>query len=377
MPPRTTLWSLDKHTYGKHLVLKSYMDAWLPILLSRYPNALFVDAFAGPGEYKNGQPGSPVIALEALATHRSSSRLTGHMDYIFVEERPDRFRHLQQVLTRLDSQHRVPQNCHIQSFNVPFEQVLPKITTDIATARLPAFVMIDPFGVSGVSMASVKRLLDHPSTEVYISFMYTFSNRFRRQPDFAARLDELFGCTDWRKGIDIKDATERRDFFYGLYTQKLKEAGAQYVLRFELYKGRRLGYTLFFATQSEQGCDKMKQAMWKVAPFGSYSFRGDTLGQLSFESGIVGFDELKELIVDEFGLNQPTPIESITKFMCSDRILFHSGHMKSRLADMERKTELSVDESPRKQRYAFPPGTILRFLPPPSPQPKQGEFILP
>ena len=37
----------------------------------------------------------------------------------------------------------------------------------------------------------------------------------------------------------------------------------------------------FFATKSDQGCDKMKQAMWKVAPLGGYSFRSDTLGQLS------------------------------------------------------------------------------------------------
>ena len=34
MPPRTTTWPLEQHTRGKHMVLKNYMGAWLPILTS-------------------------------------------------------------------------------------------------------------------------------------------------------------------------------------------------------------------------------------------------------------------------------------------------------------------------------------------------------
>ena len=80
----------------------------------------------------------------------------------------------------------------------------------------------------------------------------------------------------------------------------------------------------------------MKQAMWKVAPLGGYSFRSDTLGQLSFASRVVDFDELDRALIDEFGMNQSIKIESIEEFMCSDKVLFHSSHLKSRLADMER-----------------------------------------
>ena len=86
MPPETTLWPLDDHTIGKHMVLRSYMDAWLPIILSRFERATFVDAFAGPGEYREGEPGSPLIALNALAKHTSQSIMTGQIDYVFIEE---------------------------------------------------------------------------------------------------------------------------------------------------------------------------------------------------------------------------------------------------------------------------------------------------
>ena len=36
MPPKTTLWPLDDHTLGKHMVLRAYMVAWLPIILSTF-----------------------------------------------------------------------------------------------------------------------------------------------------------------------------------------------------------------------------------------------------------------------------------------------------------------------------------------------------
>ena len=96
MPPKTTLWPLDDHTLGKHMVLRAYMDAWLPIILSTFERAMFVDAFAGPGEYENAELGSPVIALNALAEHSSQSMMTGQMDYVFIEERADRFTHLKE-----------------------------------------------------------------------------------------------------------------------------------------------------------------------------------------------------------------------------------------------------------------------------------------
>ena len=77
-----------------------------------------------------------------------------------------------------------------------------------------------------------------------------------------------------------------------LYRKQLKLSGARHVLNFELYDGDKLKYALFFATQSDQGCDKMKQAMWKVAPTGGYSFRSDRLGQLSFESRDCGLQRI-------------------------------------------------------------------------------------
>ncbi len=375
MPPTTTLWPLEDHTRGKHMVLRAYMDAWLPIILSRFEKAMFVDAFAGPGEYEKGEPGSPIIALNALAQHSSKHRLIGQIHYVFIEEDADRFGHLEDVIARQRKKGAVPSICDISTYNDTFAQVLPRLIEPISSDHIPAFVMIDPFGVSGFGMEHIRALMDYPSIEVYVSFMYEYIDRFKDHPNFEPHLDDLFGCRDWQQGIVMPEGKARKEFFYGLYRKRLKLSGARHVLNFELYDGNRLKYALFFATQNDQGCDKMKQAMWKVAPTGGYSFRSDKLGQLSFESGVVDFKELERALISEFEMNQPTAIESIEEFMRSDSVLFHSGHLRSHLTDMERVSTLIVEKSPRKRRSAFPPGTILRFVEPPPPSPIQPPLM--
>jgi three-Cys-motif partner protein len=79
--PTDTVWDLDPHTRGKHLVLRNYLNAWFPILSSLRQRVLFIDGFAGPGHYKGGEEGSPLIATRASSirgfrcgAHRRSSR---------------------------------------------------------------------------------------------------------------------------------------------------------------------------------------------------------------------------------------------------------------------------------------------------------------
>jgi len=53
--PTGTLWPRDPHTAAKHQMLFTYLQAWFPIIGSRFPGLTYVDAFAGPGEYAGGK----------------------------------------------------------------------------------------------------------------------------------------------------------------------------------------------------------------------------------------------------------------------------------------------------------------------------------
>ena len=61
--PIETLWEIDPHTRAKHEILQRYLEAWFPILSSYHHRIVYIDGFAGPGRYKGGELGSPIIAL--------------------------------------------------------------------------------------------------------------------------------------------------------------------------------------------------------------------------------------------------------------------------------------------------------------------------
>ena len=81
-PPKTKLWELEPHTIGKHLVLRAYLDAWFPILSSWKKRILFIDGFAGPGEYTGGEEGSPQIGMRALVDH--SAKIDAEVVLFFI-----------------------------------------------------------------------------------------------------------------------------------------------------------------------------------------------------------------------------------------------------------------------------------------------------
>ena len=80
------------------MVLRHYMEAWLPIMLSSNGRVLFIDAFAGPGRYMGGEEGSPLIALEALRNHAAQQMMTGQINYMFIEKVPERAENLDSLV---------------------------------------------------------------------------------------------------------------------------------------------------------------------------------------------------------------------------------------------------------------------------------------
>ena len=323
---------------------------------------VFIDAFAGPGEYAGGELGSPIIALRALIDHNSRSNFPSEFFYLFIEKDKRRCNHLSALLR--DMRDEIPENCRYRVINSTFDDTLT-----IALDRLneqkstlaPSLVMLDPFGVSDTPMYIVRRILTNPKAEVYISFMYDFIRRFNTTGDSEPHLDSLFGCQDWRKGRSVNGSEQRDKFYFELYERQLKKAGAKYVLRFDLYEGNRLVYAIFFGTHSLDGCDKMKQAIWKEDPLGDFRFRGDRIGQLTLGDTMVDLIPLRQALLDEFGTADWVSIEEITDFVKSDRTGFHSGHLKKKtLTPMEREGALEVGPT-RQHRKGYPAGTRLRF----------------
>ena len=361
MTPKDVVWPLEPHTKGKHEVLRHYLKAWFPILGSKPGRIVFIDGFAGPGEYDKGERGSPLIALDVFRQHQA--KFKAEVQFVFIEKEEKRAAHLKALIDELRPS--LPEGCHVEVLPGAFDETMTR-ALDVLDAQgqqlAPAFVMVDPFGVSDTPMAVLKRILRGHKTEVYVSFMYRDINRFKATKEFEKPLTDLFGTDEWRNGLDL-EGDARKDFFYGLYESQLRKAGANHVLHFDLYEGNQLVYAIFFATRHWLGTERMKQAIWKVAPFGGFSFHGTRSKQLTLGLETVDYTPLRKALQERFKGKGFVAIERVTEFVRSDQTDFHTGQLKRPvLVPMEKEKLIEVDPKSRKTPLTFPDGTTLRFL---------------
>ena len=192
------------------------------------------------------------IAMRALVDH--SAKIAAEVFYFFIELDVERAKHLEQVVDRWKE--KVPASTKTSVVPGSFDETMTGIFDylDGKNSKLaPAFVMIDPFGVSGTPMSVVRRLLKTPKCEIYFSLMYEYLNRFKGTSEFEPHLDELFGCRDWRDFIEIEDAEQRRKALYDLYERQLRNAGAKQVIHFDIFDGNRLKIYHFLRLTARSG----------------------------------------------------------------------------------------------------------------------------
>lgn len=271
--PKDTIWPIEPHTNAKHQILRKYLDAWLPILGTYNKRIIYIDGFAGPGEYVGGEPGSPIIALEAARSHQA--KLAKELVFMFIEERSDRITHLKRRIATL----RLPAAFNVHVEEGTFAKQLTKLLDDLDAEKeriAPTFALIDPFGFSGIPYALIKRLLEKNRCEVLITVMVDSINRWLTHPAETIRMHitETFG-TDEAVKIAL-GGSDRAIALKDLYQRQLQQA-ARFVRYFDMRDpDNRTVYYLFFASNNPVGHLKMKEAMWKVDPLGDFSFSDAT-----------------------------------------------------------------------------------------------------
>jgi len=266
---KTTIWNLKPHTRAKHLILKSYLDAWLPILTSWNKRVIYIDGFAGPGEYIGGEDGSPIIAIKSVMDHKIVFK--SEIVMIFTEAVPDRCEFLENKISSIN----LPSNLKVQCVCKRFSEALTEIFKylDEQKKRIaPSFVFIDPFGFEGIPFDVIKRIMENSQCEVFITFMYDDINRFMKNKKLWKCLDETFGTEEWKSALNEKVPSNRVNLLYSIYRKQLEKV-AQYVSAFKMIdKFNRVDYFLFFGTNHIEGLKAMKHAMWRADPTGNLQF---------------------------------------------------------------------------------------------------------
>jgi three-Cys-motif partner protein len=253
-------------------LLQKYLKPLSYKLLYGWQRMWVVDGFAGAGLYEPDDdgvehPGSPRIAA-VWARQLELKHGEPVLRCINVEAKTAVFERLQHNLA--------PWKHLVEFRRGEFDEHLDAILTTIGGD--PAFFFLDPFGVNGIEMELLDRILARPcqTTELLIHFS---DKSFRRMAGHlndntqrtkvgqavadakVARLDAIVGSKLWQRIWLDKDRTtdERIEAIQALYCSQLKARGFKFAHSIAMRDsfGKRARYTLVFATNHPDGVDLM------------------------------------------------------------------------------------------------------------------------
>lgn len=307
--PKETVYQADPHTRAKHQILQEYLKHWLPILARQSQNMgrgdtrlLYVDGFAGAGEYTDNIPGSPVVAIQTAL--KSASTFTVPVQIKLIEIRADRVANLSklvgQMRPELARSGRIVVDDPTQG---DCETVINGLIAEHEQRgkRLgPALFFLDQFGYSSFSMDLIGRILKHDVCEVFSYLNWNMLNPFMADTTKHAGISKAFGGDEWKDVLSL-NGKAREDRFRDIYLAALRSrAGATYSYPFMMRdQNDRVIYWLFFCSNNIRGLEEMKKAMWSVDRSGGFEF-SDKHANSAGKLFNYGDDELGRDLFDAF-----------------------------------------------------------------------------
>lgn len=365
MAGRKTTWDIEDQTAAKHLILRKYLEGWFGVMGHSQPRIVYMDAFAGPGEYSDGTPGSPLIALDVLRNHRVLGTKCEFV-MLFNEMSRPRHDHLLECLQRAMRSDPLPINVTIKVENTDFNDLSEKVREALDSTRgrlAPTFAFLDPFGYSGLTMDAINRLFSGSHTDLLVYLDTNSLNRFGTSASVFEQFNALYGTTDFAAAPAAREP-KRLQYFIDLYAQQLKSVcGFSYTRTFQMRNNRgQRTYNLVFGTRHTQGLKLMKEAMWKAAPDGSFSFDARTANQPMLPIDLDIPRRVGDLLSAQFD-GQTMTVKELEGFLLTDTD-FLPAHLRHGLRLLERSEALTVTRSsvPRRAN-TYPKDCVVTFLP--------------
>lgn len=362
MPEHEVVWDIDPHTLAKHRILERYLQAWLPIMSKWNERLVIVDGFAGPGVYKGGEPGSPIIALNAFLEHDYRDRITAELVYLFIDDDQRRIDRLNEEIEKLGE---LPAQVNVGVEHGTYEETFAGLLDDVqeqGASLAPTFAFIDPFGYSQASMQLSGRFLEFERCEVLLYAPLPWINRFVSRSGQEEALTSFFGTEGWREAIPLKGAARIRFLHDLLYEQLKSEARLLYVRSFEIVAKGGGGYHLFFGTNNKLGLLRMKETMWKIDPIAGQQYRDSTYaGMEPLFQAQPDFDPLRKALREHFGTSVFL-IEDALDYTLVETPYLPQHVKKPILKPLEAVEDVEVVAAkPKRKKGTYPDGTRLRF----------------
>lgn len=275
------LWSkpFDQHTIAKHKILGAYISAWAPILLHSFEKKIvYIDGFAGRGEDVNGKPGSPLIAINAIANNRALSDISNKkVLMLFIEINPTTKAYLDDVLKKKvsDLKKLIDYEVHEGDFVSTLKELLGTLKSS-GYKLAPTFCFVDPYGWEVLDLDLFAEFMAEKKAELFITFMVGFIDRFSTDEKSKKALSKLFKAEQLEAMNKAKTNDEKEEltvaFFVENLKSKIKDKNIFNISFAVKGKSNNTIYHLVYLTAHPAGMRVMKDAMYNVKKDYNYSF---------------------------------------------------------------------------------------------------------
>ena len=360
------LWKCQPRTRAKLTIIKSYLSAWFNILAVRqYPHVIYLDGFCGPGQYSDGEDGSPVIAAR-LANEAARKYPGFKATLLLIDQDQDALSHLQ-TLSEISSPH---PNVDIKIYAGKFLDELDNIIAYLkAHPNSPTFSFIDPFGFGQSPFDKLKLLMHNESSELFVNFWCGYMNRFKQHhdEDVVDKVRGMVGLDDLAPIIDSFDPIGTLCDLFELNLKKLGRHTLKFAMRDE---GNIRDNAFFFCGRQPRGFEKIKEAMWQIDPINGSEFSAHADSKID-RTQVTLFDpgpqtgKLSRMLTEQFGSQKNVPISQILKWVVEETPNFLAKHARQELDNLlNRGTITYVDPQPAgrtRLKNQWPPRLLVSF----------------
>lgn len=337
----------DEGTEQKLALLQSYIKEWLPVFLRGKPmNIHIYDFFAGPGVSESGQPGSPVMILDAIKDYEKDIRVNKIKVTLYLNDADSsKIEKLKKLIAiKYPS---IPVSVIFESLD--FKDAFTKWRPSMLGQ--PNFIFLDQNGIKHITKALFLQLIQLSYTDFLFFISSSYIKRFYAEPEFQNNLD--FDVTPIANATNNEAHRATAD----IYRSFIPQGDKFYVAHFSLKKDRNV-YGLIYGSQSELGILKFLERCWNLDPnTGEANYNIDQ--DLSYNKGQeILFEEMKkpkklnrfELEISEKIMNGSfsTDKEILLYALSSGFIGRHFAEIISSL----QKDGLIITDSSKKLRYS-------------------------
>lgn len=298
---------ITKQSKAKTQIVSKYFWAWAKVMVHKVKRRdnkfCYIDLFAGPGCYRDGNPSTPLIVLEKAINEKE---IREKLITVFNDKDAKNALLLKKEIQSLEDIELMKFEPQVHNFDVG-----DRIASLFADIQLiPSLLFIDPWGYKGLSLNLIQSVLRNWGCDIIFFFNYNRINPGITNPAVKDRMASIFGSERveiLREKLCGLSPRNRELTILEELARAMKEIGGKYILPFTFYDegGYKTSHHLIFVTKNVLGYDIMKSIMAKESTsieqnvptfrYNPADNRHITLFELSRP-----LDDLSDMLITEF-----------------------------------------------------------------------------